>query len=178
MKMKDIVVGEEYAFGRQDEWRGWPRRVRVLEVGLRRQIHSGGRSMSTRQSARADGVKVQTLDRETGESTGDIGRFRTDVFVTLPRFLRQLWSEFEVDDDLRKGRAAAHEAEQLKRRKWLTTKATFANERLGEEFFVVKNVGLTSRSRYEIQVQHGTDLMDAVLREMGAFLEVTFESAE
>lgn len=64
MKKNDIVIGAEYAVGRDD----YPDRCRVLEVGTYINESYSGRYGLTRTRNEVRGVKVETLNRETGES--------------------------------------------------------------------------------------------------------------
>ncbi len=175
MKLTEIELSEEYAYGREDEWRRWPERVLVIEVGVHRMVAVGGRAVGLRESANADGVRVQKLERDSGKpKTNWEGAIIENVVAA--RSVRQLWSEFEVDDDLRKGRAAAHDAEQDARRVWLTEKAKVVNELLGDEFFVVRNAGVTSAKRYVVQTSDATTLLDTLLQKLGLVGVGTTES--
>jgi hypothetical protein len=91
MKMSDVVVGEEYAYSPTISHRPtFPSRVRVLEVGVYRQVWGG---WSKNRSNRADGVRVEYLHRETGVVTGQD--------AVLPRFLHWTWADEKVYQEKR-----------------------------------------------------------------------------
>ena len=114
MKAKDIKVGEEYAVEVVRDAR-YPRRARVIEVGVERKGKPQGRSWVAQRYN--DGIRVVVLDNETGEPAanqsipradgGNVVR-AVDLHMTWQQWLdreARLDAQAEADRERRRGEA-------------------------------------------------------------------------
>lgn len=122
MRKADIKVGEEYAIG-WDNPRAVLSRGVVLEVGLHRQVWSGGWFRS--RSANADGVRVRITERYGSELDPP------QESIVQTRQIVRPWAEHEEVHQQRQeaeAKARAHRNAQRDRKAKLIA---YAEERLG-----------------------------------------------